>query len=63
MTKETLEKMPIPVRQELERLRQSCKSDQKKFEIMRAAGYVKGLRDAGLITERQRQILFIYTSV
>ena len=30
---------------------------------VRMAGYVEGLRDAGLITERERQLLFVYMTV
>lgn len=29
----------------------------------RMSGYVLGLRDAGLITERERQLLFVYMTV
>jgi len=68
-TRETLEKLPANVRHEIE-LR---KSDYKRFPTtaysmhmqIRATinGYLRGLRDAGLITERERQVLFVYTTV
>lgn len=62
-TKETLERMPQNVRFALEDLRKYLRGfPEKRDEIRaRAAGYTQGLRDAGLITERERQKLFIYT--
>ena len=30
---------------------------------VRMAGYVEGLRDAGLITERERQTVYVYMTV
>ena len=65
MTRETFEKQPEIVRKNLEGLRHDYKSGVVNKDVARAqsAWYVKGLRDAGLITERERQILFIYTTV
>lgn len=65
MTRETLEKLPEIVRKNIEGLRHGYKSNvvDKYVAQEKAAWYVKGLRDAGLITERERQILFIYTTV
>ena len=67
-TKETLERMPKHVVDYLEHLRSDYNMDgfnyaHKAATRNRAAGYTLGLRDAGLITERERQILFIYTTV
>ena len=64
MTKEVLEKIgkqyPI-VRAHIEAL----KKDYKMFNnSCRLAGeYMRALRDTGIITERERQILFCYTTV
>jgi hypothetical protein len=68
MTRETLAKMPANIRAEIEDCRRSYKAEgfpQWHYDIARerSAAYVKGLRDAGLITERERQILFVYTTV
>lgn len=65
MTKQVLNKIPANVRAALEQLRKDYKNDalNKGESRNRSAGYVQGLRDAGLITERERQILFIYTTV
>lgn len=68
MTKKTLEKLPNHVRAKIEDLRKSYTA--KGFPFVhydvargRSAAYLEGLRDAGLITERERQILFVYTTV
>ena len=65
MTRETLAKLPDAVLKNIEGLRHDYKSNVVNKDIARAqsAWYVKGLRDAGLITERERQILFVYTTV
>lgn len=65
MTKQVLNKIPANVRAALEQLRKDYKNDALNTDESRSrsAGYVQGLRDAGLITERERQILFIYTTV
>lgn len=65
MTRETLNKLPETVLKNIEGLRHDYKSGVVYKDIARAqaAWYVKGLRDAGLITERERKILFIYTTV
>ena len=65
MTRETLNRMPENVRRNLEGLRHEYKSGVVSKDEVRAkaAWYVKGLRDAGLITERERGKLFIYTTV
>ena len=67
MTRETLEKLPPNVREHIELFRYIIKDagTDKISEIAKArlAGYVIGLRDAGLITERERIILFCYGTV
>lgn len=65
MTRKVLEKLPEIARTNLEWLRKEYKSELGDKDVARAkaAWYVKGLKDAGLITERERQFLFIYTTV
>lgn len=65
MTRETLNKMPENVRKAIEDLRKDYKNEALNHDECRAKsyGYTKGLRDAGLITERERQVLFIYTTI
>lgn len=65
MTRELLDKLPQNVRGNVERVRKTMKNlPYKRDEISeRAAGYAAGLRDAGLITERERQLLFIYMTL
>ena len=65
MTRETLEKLPEVVRKNVEGLRHDYNGRVVNRDVARAqaAWYMKGLRDAGLITERERQILVIYTTV
>ena len=65
MTRETLAKLPESVLKNLDGLRHDYRSGVVSRDVARAqaAWYVKGLRDSGLITERERQILFLYTTV
>lgn len=65
MTREVLRKMPDNVKRAIEDLRKDYKNEALNKDCVRnrSAGYVQGLRDAGLITERERQILFVYTTV
>lgn len=68
MTKKTLDRMPESVRMKLERFRAAYRAEgfaPKHYDETRAraAAYVDGLKDAGLINERERQILFIYTTI
>lgn len=65
MTREIISKLPETIRKNLEGLRHDYKSNVVNKDIARAqsAWYVKGLRDAGLITEAERKILFVYTTV
>ena len=68
MTKEILEKLPDNIRAKVEDFRKAYTA--KGFPnwhydnaLARSAAYMDGLRDAGIITERERQVLFIYTTV
>ncbi len=65
MTEKTLEKLPENVRNEIERLRNYYNGVDTNKSVARtaSASYVKGLRDAGMITENERKTLFIYTTV
>lgn len=65
MTKETIAKLPTHIVYKLEEFRKDYKNTalQKDETRARAAGYVMGLRDAGIISERERQILFVYCTV
>ena len=64
-TRDILDKLPECVRTELEHLRKDYKNEALNHDaaLARSAGYAEGLRDAGLITERERQFVFIYTTV
>lgn len=65
MTRETINKLPENVRAHIEEIRKDYKNPAlRKDEVReRLCGYVKGLQDAGLITERERQIVFVYGTV
>lgn len=65
MTREVLEKLPETVRKNIEGLRHDYKSGTVCKDVARAqsAWYVKGLRDAGLIKDYERKILYVYTTV
>ena len=70
MTEKILGKIPVKVRRQIEVYRKDY-SEAKKYDKhwildetrARASAYCKGLMDAGLITDRERQMLFIYTTV
>lgn len=61
--RETVERMPQNVRFVLEDLRKTLRGFPERKDTIRekAYGYTLGLRDAGFITERERQMLFIYS--
>ena len=67
MTRETINKLPENIREVIEDLRKEYKNaveyNRQGAKRERLAGYVMGLRDAGLITERERQIIFVYCTV
>ena len=64
MTREVLEKIkekyPV-VMMHIEALRRDYKAFNNSCRL--AGEYVQALRDAGLITERERQVLFVYTTI
>ena len=65
MVRETLTKIPENVKRQLDEYKRLYNGlpDRREETIARSAGYLLGLRDAGIITERERQILFVYTTV
>ena len=65
MTRKLLEKMTVEVRVNIELMRGSFRNfpDRRETVRNRAAGYTCALRDAGLITDRERQLLYIYITV
>lgn len=65
MTREVLAKLNTNILYHIERLHEEYHREGTDKNIIRAASYQYGcgLRDAGLITERERQVLFIYTTV
>ena len=64
-TREVINRMPATVLYMLENIRKDYKNPALNKETTRARlyGYTQGLRDAGLISERERQILFVYGTV
>ena len=64
-TRETLGRMPVHVVERLESFRAEHKNPALNRDETRKAfyGYTLGLKDAGLITERERQILYVYCTV
>lgn len=56
MTRDVLNKLASGIRRKVEDYR-------ARHESTLANEYLKGLRDAGVITEQERRILFIYTTV
>lgn len=70
MTKQLLDKLPEAVMRTVEAYRKMYADAERERAVLareivrgRMAGYAQGLRDAGLITERERQTLFIYMTV
>lgn len=65
MTKEVLNKLPKNILANIKNYKKQYNGlhDQKDEYRGRMAGYVKGLRDAGAITERERQVIFVYMTV
>lgn len=64
-TREVVGKQPEHIRWAIEDYRKDYKNPALDRAETRAAlaGYVNGLRDAGAITDRERQILFVYGTV
>lgn len=65
MTKATLDKLPEKVLRHIEQLRKDYKNPNLDNNICRRSSceYVRGLMDAGLITNQERQALFLYTTI
>lgn len=65
MTKEVLNKLPENILVTIENYKKQYNGlpDRKDENRGRMAGYVQGLRDAGAITERERQAIFVYMTV
>lgn len=65
MTQKTLEKLPHKVLVHIEQLRKDYKNPNLDNNICRRSSceYVRGLMDAGLITNQERQALFLYTTI
>ena len=68
--RDTIKTLPETVQHQIEEYRQEYRfrkeegNYHRQSEIgTRMAGYALGLRDAGLITERQRQYVYIYMTV
>ena len=64
-TRETLEKISPEIRSDIEEFRNDYKNPVANKSLVRArlSGYTKALRSAGLITEQERRILFVYGTV
>ena len=65
MTREVLNKIPENVRSKIDAFRRNYNNDSINKDVAREGSYAYtlGLRDAGLITERERQVLLIYTTI
>lgn len=63
MTKELLERLPKNVADHIEVLRTTYINNKCANNRDKSEEYVKGLMDAELITDRERQILFVYTTI
>lgn len=62
--KELVEKQPEQIQRRLQDFKKMHNIDGRRTESMHRAGaYTQALCDAGIITERERQMLFIYTTV
>ena len=67
MTREALAKLPENVRTKVERMKKhfnSCTDYHQRYEMReRIAGYIEGLYDAGIITDRERAVIYIYATL
>ena len=63
--RELFGRMPEAVQNKIENIRKDYKNPALDKDAIRAElyGYTQGLRDAELISERERQILFVYGTV
>lgn len=64
-TREVMNKLPNAVHDRIERFRSDMKANSryKELYINKGSGYVEGLRDAGIITERELKLLKCYLTV
>lgn len=64
-TREVVERLPENIRLKIEAIRKDYKNPALNRAEVRATlyGYTLALRDAGAITERERQVLFIFGTV
>lgn len=73
MTREAMNKLPQHIQAQIEAYRSQYKTAKEDYlsgmrtnvEAARCASsaYMRGLKDAGLITEMERRALFLYTTV
>lgn len=67
MTREIIEKLPENVQDRIAGLKKqfkACTDYHRRYEMReRIAGYVDGLRDAGIVTEVERRIVYIYATL
>ena len=64
MTRKTLSKLPAHIRSRIESFKEAYyESGFSSFVRARTAGYLEGLKDAGLITESERKVLFTYATL
>ena len=65
MTRELIDRLTETIRTHIECLRIEYNTDGFDHDAVRKElyGYTRGLRDAGFLTERERQILFVYGTV
>lgn len=64
-TKETIEKIAPQIRSDIEEIRKDYKNPNVNKDLVRArlSGYTKALKSAGIITEQERRILFVYGTI
>ena len=64
-TRETLEKIAPEIRSDIEEIRKDYKNPNVDHNLVRArlSGYTKALATAGVITEQERRIIFIYGTI
>ena len=63
MTQRTIEKLPHNVLEHIEVLKTNYKRSGTETDRLASYNYMLGLKDAGLITEQEKCVLFIYTTV
>ena len=67
MTRETIAKLPEAAQKEIDLLRNAYKTNDayhdREITRARAAGYTSGLQDAGIITDMERRVLYIYVTL